>query len=155
MICQNTGWYWLANIGLYIYQSLNSPATRSWCALPRNILQLSHDWFETWTKTHTGQFSYSHIPNAMLCHLSSSFFPFFRQPLKSPDNYAKWGTLTQMPTPITMMKYPTMMVMSAGLLMATLSDEGFSIAPLLPEKTSLNLQLDFIYNPPLIYLCFQ
>lgn len=34
-----------------------------------------------------------------------------------------------MPTPITTTKYPTMMMMSAGLLMATLLDEGFSIAP--------------------------
>lgn len=43
--------------------------------------------------------------------------------------------LTQMPTLITMMKYPMMTVMSAGLLMVTLSEEGFAIAPLLPEYT--------------------
>lgn len=42
-----------------------------------------------------------------------------------------------MPTLITTMKYPTMMEMSAGLLMVTLS----AIAPLVPKNT---LKLDLI-----------
>lgn len=44
-----------------------------------------------------------------------------------------------MPTPITMTKYPTMMMISAGLLMATLLDERFSIAPVF-VKTYTYLQ---------------
>lgn len=36
--------------------------------------------------------------------------------------------LTQMPTPITVTKYPTMTTMSAGLLMTTLTDVVFSMA---------------------------
>lgn len=47
--------------------------------------------------------------------------------------------LTQMPTPMTIAKYPMMMVMSAGLFMVTLFDVAFSITPIIPEYTLLNL----------------
>lgn len=49
-----------------------------------------------------------------------------------------------MPTPITMTKYPTMMMMSAGLLMATLLDEGFSIAPVFLKRTYLQPALNLV-----------
>lgn len=99
------------------FSAVNLLPTRPWSVPPGNILPPSHGWSETWTVEHT----------------SKSYTQFSSQTSQSDFTATRtrcFGSLTQTPTVMTMRKYPTMTVMSAGLLMVTLSDERLSICSL-------------------------